>query len=201
MENYRGSAPYIDLRNTQLETIMRNARDYPLYEDMGVNLDTLGAVMLRVESPLFEPLPVEDAYYSGNPDRYWIDGVVNEEKFHVTLRYGFMPEVKEHHVDEILENFPLPLKIDVGYLEVFPTPYEDEPYECLVVRVRSDGLSIAHTQLGILPNLLTFTDYKPHITLGYFKPGFFDAYHKELYSNLKLSVAVKDYYVGRNMRT
>lgn len=179
---------------------MQNARDYDFYEEMGVNLDTLGSVMLRVESPLFEPLPPYDAYYSGNIDRYWINGVTEEGKHHVTLRYGFLPRVKQEHVDRVLDEAILPTKIDVGYLDVFPTPYEDEPYECLVVKVRSDSLDRVNKQLGILPNVLTFVEYKPHITLGYFKPGYFDAYHRELYANLKLSVEVKDYYVGRSMR-
>lgn len=137
-----------------------------IYEDLGINLDTLGCIMAKMSSPELNLL--EDwLYYTKNPDRFWINGEVGEDS-HVTLRYGFLPGVKKEHVDAVLEDWNLS---DIYKKEVmiFDSPYDDEPYKCIVLAMESSSLYEANRLLGFLPNVSTHKNYVAHLSLAYVK--------------------------------
>lgn len=153
---------------------MKNAHAFPaVFEDLGVDLRELGCLMLDTKSPIIGIAGgEEDAYVSPDPKKFWMRGVATD--WHVTARYGFLPDVRKRHVDEVLAGIPVPLHLRTAGFEVFPSPYADEEYECLVVRVEDKHLTEINAQLSVLPNVSTFVEYKPHITVGYYRKGFYE---------------------------
>lgn len=154
------------------------AHDYPeIYEDLGIDLRTLGCVMLKTEQPDTSFIDDEDLYVSPDPAKFWIRGRVAGDS-HVTLRYGLLPSVRQQHVRRILDDVHLPQQLCVTDLQRFDSPYDDEPYECIVARVESSNALIGgwelqeiNAALSLLPNVNTFANYKPHVTLAYVKEG------------------------------
>lgn len=143
-----------------------------IYDDLGVNLSNLGCVMAKVTPPNIH-LPEWYKYHANNKERFWIKGVVGEDS-HVTLRYGLFDTVKRSHVGAVLKDWD----IDDVYkkdLLVFDSPYEDEPYKCIVLAVESESLSDANKRLCMLPGINTFKDYVPHITIAYVCEDFVDS--------------------------
>lgn len=174
---------------------MKNAHDYPgLYDDLGIDLRDLGCLMIDTESPLLIGAPKGAEYVSPDPKKFWVDGLLDH--WHVTARYGMLPQVTRAHVDRVLEDIGLPetLSLKNGVFDCFPSPYPDEPYDCVVYRLYSPELQEINAQLSVLPNLNTFVEYKPHITIGYFKPGYFKANRRNLVA--KGTVRVLGYNYG-----
>ena len=152
---------------------MKNAHDFPsLYKELNINTNTLGCLMLTTENPLTDTVPSEGQYVSPDPEKFWMKGLLKD--WHVTVRYGFLPGVKKSHVEQVLEGIDVPEYLGFDEFEVFPSTIPDEDYECVVARVNSNALRYMNQQLSVLPNVNTFPVYKPHITIGYFKPGWFD---------------------------
>lgn len=142
-----------------------------VYEELGVDLSGLGCIMIRVTPPEIN-LPEWYEYYSNDPKKFWIKGVVSDNA-HVTLKYGLFPEVKRTHVDAMLEGWEL---TDIYKKEVivFDSPYEDEKYKCIVLSMESASLKEANARLTMLPNINTFKEYVPHLTLAYVCEDFVD---------------------------
>lgn len=149
---------------------MKNAHDFKnIYARMGVDLSDLGCLMLNTESPVEQISSTLVPYISPDPKKFWIDGLLDH--WHVTVRYGFLKGVLANDIDKVLADFEMPSTLKISGLEVFPSPYEDEKYDCLVARVEDDRLNELNTQLSVLPNVNTFPVYKAHITIGYFEQG------------------------------
>ena len=164
---------------------IRGANDVPeIYEDLGINISELGVLMLSTENPLAEPIPADAEFKSENPDHWWVKGLLDH--WHATVRYGFLPGVKKSHVDRVVGDIQLPSHLLLnGHFECFSSPYKDDDYDCVVFVLRSRELNELNAALSVLPNVNTYIEYKPHITIGYFQPGWFA-------KNRKLLVA-KDY--------
>ena len=137
-----------------------------IYEDLNINLDTLGCIMANMTPPEVD-IPAEFEYYTSDPEKFWIKGVVTD-KAHVTLKYGLLPGVKKTHVDEVLKDWGL-TDVYKKELFVFDSPYDNEPYKCIVMAMESSSLSEANALLSMLPNVCTFKDYVPHLTVAYVK--------------------------------
>lgn len=179
---------------------MLNARDFNgLYDSLGINTNELGVVMLETESPMLMDLHdryAEYEYVTDDPAKWWIKGIL--DSWHVTVKYGLLPMVKQSHAEKVLEVVDYPLYLNTAYyVEDFGT----DEYECVVVPINTNGrLSEINAQLRVLPHLDTFVHYNPHITLGYFKKGFLADHYQELCRHIKIEVATKQYSFGRNMR-
>lgn len=132
----------------------------------GINVFELGCIMLDVTMPdLTEAIPESWAYTSTSPDHWWITGVQTEG--HVTLLYGLIPSLVDRAaVDEVLDGWEPPAAWSNG-LEVFRSPFEDEPYACIVARIHDQRLLDAHQRLSLLPHINTHPEYKAHVTLAY----------------------------------
>lgn len=180
-------------------SVMFNARDFSdIYDDLDINLNRLGCAMIRTESPLDRELPVLDEwlYSSDDPDTPWVDGLV--EHHHTTVRYGFLPMVEEKHVWDIVSRSRYPYRLMVTHIEAF-RPEPEKNYECVVARVDSDELREVNQQLSILPNINTYPEYKPHITIGYFKRGYLANNGIQINRALKQSVETQGYYLNSKL--
>lgn len=154
-----------------------NAHNFPhVHEVNAINVNELGCVMLPLEpfnalaGSLEGLLLEEDLYTTSNPERWWIKGNVASEGAHVTLLYGLL--TKAYHqpdlIREVLDGWEFPAELRTQVFEVFPSPFPDEPYGCVVARLEAGGpLADAHGRLSYLPHIDTHPEYKPHVTIAY----------------------------------
>ena len=158
---------------------MTSAHDFQeVYDDLGIDLSDLGCVMLGTETPDTSFIDDRELYYARDEKRFWIDGRVKDS--HVTLKYGLLKTVKREHVDKVLEGLALPKMLMGDELVKFDSPYADEPYECIVMKIGKDTrnnysrqmLSL-NERLNFLPHVNTFPDYNPHVTLAYVRKGWY----------------------------
>jgi len=84
------------------------AHDYPeVYKGLGLNLATLGCVMLDLE-PLENMHSIaseghgDALYYAKDKARFWIDGWCADKTPHITLLYGLLQTAKNYkwHIDK-----------------------------------------------------------------------------------------------------
>lgn len=154
------------------------AHNYPeIYNALGYNLSKLGCLMLDTE-------PIKTVYYeimqdgittyfpeykTQNKARFWIDGYVADKTPHLTLFYGFLQEAGcyKWHIEKLLEDTSIS-NVTIEDVDFFESPYEDDKYYCVVAKVKqTPELLHAHNKMMLLPNIQTFPDYKPHITIAY----------------------------------
>lgn len=175
-----------------------------VYEWLGIDLNKLGCLMLDTEPMKIAHWIGEDGqssyilgfpfYYAKNKDRFWIDGYVGQHSSHLTLLYGLLTEAQNYkpHIEEVLKDWKLDtVKIaDIGY---FDSPYEDEPYYCVVAHIEvSDKLLEGHQRLEFLPHVNTFAGYKPHITIAYIEKS------EKLRDNFIADL--KEQFVGKELK-
>ena len=109
-----------------------NAYGVQALRDMGIDPGKLGCVMLDVVAPdLSDVIPDEWCYSSPHPDRHWVSG--RQKEGHVTLLYGLLQSAHDIRpaVDEVLDGWE-PGRISGHGVTVFPSPWDDEPYSCIV---------------------------------------------------------------------
>lgn len=142
-------------------------------DQLGINVNKLGCVMLDVEPVDLTGFPTQWEYFARNPEHRWITGAQRADVQHITLLYGLLQNanVIKPQVDLVLEGWN-PGWLGIGYTEVFESNYDDEEYSCIVGRIGYPGeqpvtLLDAHIRLSTLPHIDTFWDYKPHVTLAY----------------------------------
>lgn len=142
-----------------------------MYAGLGYDLASLGCIMLDLEAQTFK-INEDILYYAKNKKYSWIDGNVAGKTPHVTLLYGLLrpgTELKQQ-VDTVLPKDCLPKNVIVDHIGFFESPYDDEPYYCIVAHlVISDELQEAHDRLTFLPHIDTFPGYKAHLSLAYIK--------------------------------
>lgn len=147
-----------------------NFRD--MYATIGINIDKLGCIMLDVDGSKIPMPPEENMYVTTHPDRFWIQGFVGGKHPHITLLYGLMKSGKtewKDQIDKVLEGWEMK-SVLIEQISYFDSPYEDEPYYCIIAHVRiTPELMEGHKRLEFLPHINTFPQYKAHITLAYVK--------------------------------
>ena len=89
------------------------AHDYPeVYKGLGLNLATLGCVMLDLV-PLENMHSIEaeghkeGLYYAKDKSRFWIDGWCADKTPHITLLYGLLQTAKNYkwHIDQVMKGW------------------------------------------------------------------------------------------------
>ena len=179
-----------------------NIHDFPWLMDTGIVPDTktLGAVMLPVKFP-FQLLDrgyasgvieKRDLHTSEDPSRFWVKGDVTPIA-HVTLLYGLLvPAFKQaDNINRLLADWQRPQWLPITGFDVFPSPYDDEPYSCIVARVVDRNGSLAHARgrLEYLPHVNTFPDWKLHATIAYVETAAADRWMQYLDGSVR-TVAV-----------
>jgi len=173
-----------------------------VYEWLGINLNTLGCVMLDLE-PL-DNMRATDAYkaalplyFAKNKERFWIDGWVCDKVPHITLLYGLLAKAKslELHIGAVLCDWHIN-EVEIEDIGFFESPYSDESYWCIVAHIKvTPELLEGHRRLEFLPHINTFDGYKPHMTIAYIQKEWGEEkrhqwieYLKELWLGRKLKV-------------
>ena len=150
-----------------------NAYSVEALKRRGIVVSKLGCVMLDVDGPpISKLLPTTWLYSSSNPGRRWISGAQDEG--HVTLLYGLLDNANaiREDVDEVLDGWE-PGQITTDHVGVFPSPFGDEDYSCIVAHLAvTDDLLDAHARLSLLPHIDTHPTYRPHVTLAYVRKEF-----------------------------
>lgn len=143
-----------------------------MYAGMGYDLSALGCIMLNLE-PLEFKVNESALYYAADKAHKWVDGMVADTKCHVTLLYGLLQKGQsmKQLVDTVLPADKLPKEVTIDHIDFFDSPYEDEPYYCIVAHLEiTPVLQEAHDRLTFLPHIETFpSPYKAHMTLCYIK--------------------------------
>lgn len=177
---------------------MKNAHEFEgLYDEL-FDFANAGYVMIDVDKPWgYEPSGfVRDMQYvSPDPTLYWMKGL--QTSWHVTARGPLDPKVRQSHCKQVLESVKLPRDLVLGDIEVFPSPYPEIPYDCIVVTVNDPALFELNQQLAVLPGVQTYIPYKPHLTLGYFKAGYTKELIRAFDSVLLHSVEIQGFDFGR----
>lgn len=179
------------------------AHDYPkVYKTLGLDLSKLGCIMLDLEPvPNAYSIEFEGAgvalYYARDKARFWIDGWVFD-KPHMTLLYGLITSGNESPmrelVPQVLDGWELP-DVEIEDISFFDTPYADEPYWCLVAKVRiTDEVLEGHERLCMLPHLKTFPGYKAHATIAYLDKGQGEGYRDRIIEDFRKM------WVGKKMK-
>lgn len=159
---------------------MTSSHDHAaLYERLGIDIGTLGAVLVNTKPLRIEHLiDPADLHVSENPARSWVRGAVAEHEAHVTLLFGLLSpmwtdwDTYRSDIFEVLDGWQPPAQLHPvknDALTIFPSPYADEPYSCIVLKIDPAPLLEGHARLTLLPHIQTFTDYTPHLTLAYVK--------------------------------
>lgn len=145
-----------------------------VYEALGVDLSTLGCIMVDTDPiPVSDIIPEDALYYAKDPEKYpHMKGIVSETVPHATLLFGLMnhgPEIKEQ-VDKMLEGWSID-GVTIDHVSYFEDPKPGEPQYLLIAHLDvNSGLSEANSRLQMLPHInLSPPHYKPHISLAYIK--------------------------------
>lgn len=121
-----------------------------------------GCAMLYFDFPDFNKLTdqIEES------DIYTEEGYGIETEPHVTLLYGFEPEVEESEIKKIID------QIDFSSVKIHNISlFENEDYDVLKFTAASSSLFAANKKLIDLPHKNDYPDYKPHLTVAYLKSG------------------------------
>jgi len=163
------------------------AHNFPhVYQSLGIDLSKLGCVMLDLnEMPEARGIDLkgDPFYHAADPSHFWIKGWVFDNP-HVTLLYGLMTPANEtpnrELVPEVLKGWDYPT-IEIDSIGYFESPYQEEPYWCIVAMVRVNAqLQEGHDRVAMLPHINTFPGYKPHATIAYIKKSLGDNYRDNL---------------------
>lgn len=85
---------------------------------------------------------------------------------HITVLYG-MGDGSLEQVKAVVKKFP-PITCTLGRTKIFPDAGNGE---VVYLEVKSDDLVKLNNHLSVIPHVRSHAEYKPHITLGYVKPG------------------------------
>jgi 2'-5' RNA ligase len=89
-----------------------------------------------------------------------------EDDIHATVLYGLHDDVAEADVFEVLSHFR-PVRLKLGAVSVFANGEHD----VIKIEVESDAIRRMNNALRRLPYTSKWSEYKPHVTIAYVKPG------------------------------
>lgn len=105
-----------------------------------------------------------------------------ETEGHVTIRYGFLKDLNELEIRQLLQG-QKPFMMEIYGLDKFDT---HPNYDVAMFKVSSPVLRQLHEISGIYLNKSDYPDYNPHLTLAYVQKGKFN----RIKEGLRLKVPV-----------
>lgn len=172
-----------------------------VYDWLGLKISGLGCVMLDLE-----PLPnmhsiaydgvTHALYTSENKERFWINGWIADKQPHITLLYGLLQKAPNYaeHIKVVLEGWSMQ-EAEIEDVDFFESPYEDEPYWCIIAKIKKDPVLMEGNQrLSFLPHINTFPTYTPHMTVCYVKTSMGEEWRDNLIATFK------EAWVGKKMK-
>lgn len=132
-----------------------------------------GCVMLALDVPEWNEITSmihpDDVYNHPTDPSYGI-----EKDPHVTLLYGLHPEVEDSQVEDIINKYKgQNLSLDILGIDSF----QNADFDVVKFNVNpTQELKSINQELSQLPNSNQYPEYKPHITVGYLKPGLSQKY-------------------------
>jgi hypothetical protein len=144
-----------------------------------------GCVMLGLDCPDWEEVTgmihPDDVYNHPTDPSYGL-----EDKPHVTLLFGLHSDVDDKQVEDVINKFKgQNLSLDILGVDSF----NNKDFDVVKFKVNpTPELKAINQELSKLPNSNQYPDYKPHITVGYVKPGMAQKY---LDPNKKLNYKIK----------
>lgn len=154
-----------------------NSNQFPqVYQWLGIDVDKLGCVMADImPDPLLSMFSYNidqlSFYYSKDPAKFWINGWCANTNPHVTLLFGLLQPACNFapHIFQVMQGWDMPT-VEVEDVGFFESPYEDEPYYCVVAHLKvTPALLEGHQRLEFLPHINTFAGYRPHVSICYIK--------------------------------
>lgn len=118
-----------------------------------------------------DTIPEDELYLGTDEDT----GYGFETKPHVTILYGIHNDVKDSEIEALVNDFK---RIDITLDEI--SMFENSKYDVIKFGISSGELNKYNEKLLTLPHTNEFPDYKPHVTIGYLKPGFGKKYIRKL---------------------
>lgn len=139
-----------------------------------------GCVMINVAFPLsgIQSYIQRNDVYNNNTNDYGLPTTP-----HITLLYGLHKDVPLSKVVTIIDKYTFG-NINIGSATIF----DNKDYDVLKFNIESENLSSCNKDLKKLPHTSTFSDYIPHLTIGYLKKGT-GAKYTALFKNFKNSVS------------
>jgi len=96
-----------------------------------------------------------------------------EDETHVTVKYGFLDSVTPGQIASTIQGY-IPVMAHLQKLDLF----KNDEFDVLKVNVEGVKLRQMNEAVSKLPNADTRTEYNPHMTIAYLKPGMGEKYLK-----------------------
>ncbi len=154
VEKYGSSDPIVMSLDERREIIHRMAMP-------GTGTYKYGAVMLPVDSGTADAIN----NITESIDEADLENDGKEDWLHVTVKYGLVDADMEK-LTEILGSVSA---IDAR-LDAFDV-FENDEHDVLIIKIESDDLHELNSRLSMLPHVDSYSEYRPHITIAYLKPG------------------------------
>lgn len=140
-----------------------------------------GCVMLSLDIPqktwkeIQNKIDDKDVYIDPKDDT-----VGREDECHVTILYGLHNDIKDEHVEEIIDNW-YPITITLSKVSKF----EKDDYDVLKFDIENRNLKKFNREIKELPYTNDYPKYSAHCTIAYLKKGTADKYIKEFNEDLE----------------
>ena len=121
-----------------------------------------GCVMIYLHidnwNNIISTINIDDVYQSNDITQYP----------HITALYGLKDSVTENDIKDILDKYKdVKFNIEVDGIDIF----ENDDFDVVKMNIKSNILHQLNSDLRNLPYVSDYPDYKPHVTIGFVKPG------------------------------
>jgi len=156
----------------------------PMLKEERTSTVDKGCLMANILKPYQKMLVDFGKQLVKDDDLYIVgDEYGREKETHVTILYGFVPELNELQIRKILQGVE-PFTITLTGIDTFKN--EEEGFDVVKFTVESSVLRQLNERAKKYPNQNDFPNYSPHLTIAYVKPGTF----KTPISRLKINIPV-----------